>query len=148
MKKTLTYPPFYFFSIIILNFLFYFLFSEFNMIPFPYNLAGIIAVIFGCHLLNENSKTFKMHKTTFTLDKPSVFVQTGFFKISRNPMYLGALFVILGQSILLGTLISMTGPVFFFLSINYFCIPPEEILMEKTFANKYLAYKQKVRRWL
>jgi len=118
------------------------------MIPFPYNLTGIIVVICGCHLLNENSKTFNMHKTTFTLDKPSVFVQTGFFKISRNPMYLGALFVILGQSIIMGNLISMTCPVFFFLSMNYFCIPPEEILMEKTFGNKYLAYKKKMRRWL
>ena len=148
MEKIITFPPFYFFSILILNFVFYFLFPEFNKIPFPYNLIGITAIVCGVHILNRSSNIFHKKETTFRLEKPSAFVQDGFYKISRNPMYLGALILIFGQAVLMGNLISLISPVLFILFINYLCIPPEEFLMEKTFGTAYVEYKQKVRRWL
>lgn len=148
MKKMISYPPFYFFSIITLNFLCFILFPEFNTIPFPYNLIGIIAAAWGFYLLSRCSNTFHKNKTTFYLEEPTAFVQDGFYKVSRNPMYLGALMIICGQSVFLGNLISLLSPVLFFLCMNCLCIPPEEALMEKTFGSSYVGYKQKVRRWL
>lgn len=148
MKKKITFPPFYFFGIIGLNFACYFLFPEFSRIPFPYNLTGIVVIIAGYCILSRSSRIFDKNRTTFRLEKPSAFVQNDFYKISRNPMYLGALILISGQTLLMGSLISLICPALFFLCINYLCIPPEEALMEKTFGSEYLAYKQKVRRWL
>lgn len=148
MNKIITFPPFYFFSIIILNFVFYFIFPEFNKICFPYNLAGIPAIIGGFHISNKSSNLFTKSKTTFRLEKPSAFVQSDFYKITRNPMYLGGLILIFGQTILMTNLISLINPVLFFLCINYLCILPEEAIMEKTFGTNYVKYKQQVRRWL
>lgn len=148
MKNKLSFMPFYFFSIIILTFAFYFLFPGWNIIPFPYNLMGMTAIIFGWHVLSKSSNIFIKNKTTFYLEKPSAFVQTGFYRKSRNPMYLGALILISGHVILMGNAIAFINPVLFFIFINYLCIPPEEIIMEKTFRGEYLLYKQSVRRWL
>ncbi len=148
MKKIFTFPPFYIFSSIMLNLLFYFILPEFNCIPFPYNIIGIIALICGFYISKRSSNIFNKNKTTFRLEEPSAFVQSDFYKISRNPMYFGFLIFISGQAFFMGNLISLITPVLFFLFINYLCIPPEEIIMEKTFGNKYLEYKQKVRRWL
>ncbi len=63
-------------------------------------------------------------------------------------MYLGALILIMGLAVLLGNLLSLLTPLLFFIFINYLCIPPEEKIMQQTFGQDYLDYKQSVRRWL
>jgi protein-S-isoprenylcysteine O-methyltransferase Ste14 len=148
MNNIFTFPPFYFFTVIILNFICYFLFPEFNSIPFPCNLVGIIAIIFGFHIANRSSNIFTKKKTTFRLEKPAAFVQNDFYKRSRNPMYLGGLILITGQAVLMTNVIALITPVLFFLFIHYLCIPPEEAIMKRTFGSEYIAYKQNVRRWL
>ncbi|MCG8642619.1 MAG: isoprenylcysteine carboxylmethyltransferase family protein [Desulfobacterales bacterium] len=148
MKKIIHFPPFYFFSIVALNIVCPFLFPEFNDIPFPYNLSGLIGSMFGLFILMKSSNLFHEKKTTFRLEKPTALVQNDFYKISRNPMYLGALIFIFGESVLMGNRISFICPILFFLFINFLCIPPEEMMMEKTFGRKYAEYKKNVRRWL
>ena len=63
-------------------------------------------------------------------------------------MYLGMLIFIFGLAVFLGNLAGLAGSLIFFFAINYLCIPPEEAIMEKTFGNAYLEYKQRVRRWM
>ncbi len=147
MKQKITFPPFYFFSAVILNFAFYFMFPKFNIILFPYNLLGVFAIVYGYGLMKNCSNIFQKNHTTFHLERPSAFVQSGFYQKSRNPMYLGFLIMIIGQVILMTNLISFINPLLFFICINYLCIPPEEAIMEKTFGAQYTAYKQQVRRW-
>jgi len=127
---------------------FYFIFPQFNKIRFPFNLTGIAAIICGYYITRRSSGIFEKNNTTFYLKEPSAFIQTGFYRISRNPMYLGLLIFIFGLAVLTGNLISLISPVLFFLFINCLCIPPEEKLMERIFGNSYIEYKQKVRRWL
>lgn len=148
MKKIITFPPFIFFTIMVLNIPLFFMFPRYRIIPFPYNLSGLVAIWIGYYIVNVSSKLFHKEDTTFRLDKPSSFIQTRFYKISRNPMYLGALIFFLGLAVLTGNLIALIGPILFFLCMNYLCIPPEEVLMERTFGNPYVQYKKKVRRWL
>lgn len=147
-KRITNFPPFYFFGFIILDLLFYFLLPQLNKIPLPYNLFGIVILVPGLYILKKSSNIFNRNKTTFLLEKPSVFVQNGFFRITRNPMYLGSLILIFGLAISLGNLAGLISPLLFFFSINWLCIPHEETLMERTFGSRYLAYKQRVRRWL
>ena len=104
--------------------------------------------MFGLFILMKSSNLFHEKKTTFRLEKPTALVQNDFYKISRNPMYLGALIFIFGESVLMGNRISFICPILFFLFINFLCIPPEEMMMEKTFGRKYAEYKKNIRRWL
>lgn len=147
-KNMITFPPLYFFSTLILSIAFYFLLPDFNMIPFPYNLTGMAVMSCGYYIVKKSSDIFEENKTTFYLEKPSTFIQNDYYRISRNPMYLGSLILISGLAVLTGNLISLVTPVLFFLSINFLCIPSEEKIMEKTFENEYLEYKHRVRRWI
>ncbi len=148
MKNILLFPPFYFFSAILLIIALNFLFPQFNNIPFPYNLGGLAVLAFGYHLLSKSSALFTRYETTFQLQEPTAFVQEGFFKYSRNPMYLGALIFLTGLSILTANLVSFIPLLLFFLGINFLCIPPEEALLEQKFGSRYLQYQRQVRRWL
>ncbi len=148
MKNMITFPPFYFFSIIALDFIFYLFFQRLPHIPFPFNLTGLFGIIAGYYIAKKNCDIFNSSNTTFRLERPSVFVKEGYYNVSRNPMYLGLLIIIFGLSILLGNLLCMACPLLFFVCINYICIPPEEKIMEKTFGESYIKYKKKVRRWI
>ncbi len=63
-------------------------------------------------------------------------------------MYLGAVLLLTGVAITLGSLSSfIVVPVFFFLMNEIFIKKEEKILEEKS-GEAYLAYKKQVRRWL
>jgi len=144
----MSFPPLYFFIAVPLTIAFYFIFPEFNIITWPYHLLGVLLIIGGGFVVNKSSNLFTQKDTTFYLDTPSVFVQSDFYQFSRNPMYVGAVILIFGLAILVGNLLSILVSILFFLAIHFLCIPPEEEMMEKTFGQAYLDYKQKVRRWL
>lgn len=48
------------------------------------------------------------------MSNQSSFIQDGFYKYSRNPMYLGGLIFHIGLSILTGNIISIINPILFF----------------------------------
>ncbi|MDF3029106.1 MAG: Isoprenylcysteine carboxyl methyltransferase family protein [Fluviicola sp.] len=84
-----------------------------------------------------------------TFKTPQKLVTHGLFKYSRNPIYLGFVIALFGVWILLsGNLFSLFGVMFFFLIANFGYIPYEEKQMETIFGQEYLAYKNKVRRWI
>ena len=90
-------------------------------------------------------------KTTTDPTKPekaSSLVITGIFKISRNPMYLAMLMVLISFAIKLGNLLSLIGPILFFISMTYLQIKPEEKILAKKFGQAYIDYCKKVRRWI
>lgn len=91
---------------------------------------------------------FNNKKTTFQNKEPSFFVKDGFYKYSRNPMYLGGLLFLIGLGILLGNIISFIVIIIFFFVMNFICIPVEEKIMESTFKVDYDNYKKNVRHWI
>ena len=114
----------------------------------PLTYLGIPLIIFGLYLnWIHVYRTFKKAKTHFDVyKKPNALVTTGFFRISRNPTYLGMSLTILGLAILLGSLINFIFPIIFVVLTNHFCIKIEEKNLEEKFGRKYLNYKTKVRR--
>jgi len=146
--KIIAFPPFYFFAGIVLSLLFYFIFPEYNLLTFPFNLFGFLILVTGLLLIIKNTVVFNSKKTTLQNEQPSSFIQDGFYKYSRNPMYLGGLIFHIGLSILTGNIISIINPILFFLMMDFICIPYEEEIMIKTFKDEYRSYKKKVRRWL
>lgn len=76
------------------------------------------------------------------------FVSTGIYHYTRNPIYLGFVFMLIGLSLSMGTYwgVILAWPLIVFM--NNLVIKPEEISLEKRFKDQYIDYKSKVRRWL
>ena len=113
-------------------------------------LSSIIA-IFGLIILLLAVKEFVQFKTTINPLKPetsSVLVTSGIFKLSRNPMYLGMLLLIISLWIKTGAVLGFILVAGFIAYLNYFQILPEEQAMKGLFSDKYKTYCQQVRRWL
>ena len=97
-------------------------------------VVGLIFLILG--LIIIFSAVLKFIKTKTTVDptrpyKTSNLVISGIYKITRNPMYLGMLFLIMAYAIYNNNVMgSIIIPIFIFY-INKFQIEPEEIEMMK-----------------
>jgi protein-S-isoprenylcysteine O-methyltransferase Ste14 len=95
--------------------------------------------------------SFRRAKTTVNPLKPetaSSLVDSGIYRISRNPMYLGFALLLLSLSVFLSSSWSLVGVVGFVLYMNAFQITPEERALEAIFESGYTSYKSQVRRWL
>ena len=94
---------------------------------------------------------FRRANTTVNPLKPqaaSSLVTTGIYRYTRNPMYLGLLFLLVAWAVLLSSPFALLGPVAFVTYISRFQIVPEERVLAALFGAEYAAYQSGVRRWL
>lgn len=147
MKKIL--PPTNFFISLIISVALHFTLPLLQIIKYPFNLIGILLFIIGAGLNIWADQMMKKQNTTVKPDeKPTVLIETGVFKISRNPMYLGMALLLLGAGFILGSLTSFIGVILFVAAMEIMFIPNEEKILQEQFGEEYLAYKNKVRRWV
>ncbi|MDC0609697.1 isoprenylcysteine carboxylmethyltransferase family protein [Vibrio sp.] len=107
----------------------------------------IMSGIFGC----LGVLSFKLSSTTVNPmepEKASQIVSSGIFRLSRNPMYLGLLFLLISYCFFLQTAFAFLVCVLFVLYMNRFQIYPEERVLEAKFGQDYQQYKSRVRRWI
>jgi protein-S-isoprenylcysteine O-methyltransferase Ste14 len=81
-------------------------------------------------------------------DAASSLVTSGVYTISRNPMYLGFLFLLLGWGIYLSNFLALMIVPLFVVYMNRFQIAPEERALRARFGAGFAAYCTRVRRWL
>ena len=116
-----------------------------------FKAIGIIFLILGLIIIFLAVLKFIKIKTTVDPTRPhktSNLVISGIYKITRNPMYLGMLFLIIAYTIYTNNVVgSITIPIFIFY-INKFQIEPEEIEMRKKFGESFENYCKKVNRWI
>lgn len=98
--------------------------------------------IWADNLFKEKNISVKPH------EPPAELETSGPFRLSRHPMYLGMVLVLLGAAVLLGSLVTFIFPIAFVIAMNLMFIPLEEKNAEEIFGEKYLGYKRKVRRWV
>ena len=94
---------------------------------------------------------FIRRKTTASPLKPgnaSLIISDGFYRFSRNPMYLGMAILLIGWCFVLRNPLCLLGIPAFVAFINRFQIEPEERALTDLFGEEYLAYTRRVRRWL
>lgn len=94
---------------------------------------------------------FRRHGTTvhpMAPERASAVVTTGIYRFSRNPMYLGLLFVLASWAIWLQSLLALLLLPAFILYMTRFQILPEERALTTRFGDDYIAYRSRVRRWL
>lgn len=93
---------------------------------------------------------FRQAKTTVNPMKPeesSELVQSGVYRFTRNPMYLGFLLALMGWSVWLASLPGMMWLIVYVLYMNRFQIIPEERILEQHFGSAFSDYRKRVRRW-
>lgn len=121
-----------------------------HYVVYPYNLFGIPFLLFGVFLAVASKKMFaKLETNVNTFDKPDKLVTKGFYRFSRNPMYLGMVLGLLGVALLYqGSISSFAIVVVFFLITDLWYIRYEERDMKLVFGDEYKAYCAKTRRWV
>lgn len=147
MKKIL--PPTYFFICLVISALLHYTFPINQVIDYPINLLGFLFFLVGGLLNIWADQLLKKQNTTVKPnEKPTTFIQTGAYKISRNPMYLGMAFLLIGAGFILGSISSFIGTILFIVLMEIRFIPMEEKLMKEQFGTEFETYKKKVRRWI
>lgn len=113
-------------------------------------LAVLIALLGGAFSL-AGVISFRRAKTTVNPMKPekaSSLVTSGVYAITRNPIYVGLLLVLVAWAVFLSSVVALAGPVAFLLYIGRFQIAPEERILSKMFGPEFIEYQARVRRWL
>lgn len=80
--------------------------------------------------------------------KASRLVTDGVFRISRNPMYLGLVLLLIGWAVWLGSASPWLVPPLFVTVITVVQIIPEERALGQRFGDQYRTYQQRVARWV
>jgi protein-S-isoprenylcysteine O-methyltransferase Ste14 len=142
-------PPVYFYISLLVSALLHFTLPVNIVIKYPFNYLGFLFFAIGGTLNIWTDQLFKKNKTTVKPnEKPSTFIQTGPFKISRNPMYLGMALILLGAGFILGSITSFVGAPLFIAAMEMFFIPKEEKNLREQFGEEYESYCKKIRRWI
>jgi len=147
LRKTI--PPVYFFLSLLLMIMLSYFMPLSHLIYIPLRIFGGMLVLLGLAITAYGAYCFKQADTPVKIfDKTTTLVMVGPYRYSRNPMYLGMVIILTGAWIALGTLSPLfVIPAFFYIIQECF-IKYEEKILEESFADEYLAYRKKVRRWL
>jgi len=119
-------------------------------LPYIYWVWGLCFVLSGFIGL-AGIYEFRKAKTTVNPTKPheaSSIVDSGVFKFSRNPMYLGLLLLLIGFAYWQQNILGLLTCALFVWYMNRFQIEPEERTLTQIFGQPYVDYLARVRRWV
>ena len=120
--------------------------------PYRWRLAAaILLALAGVAIAGAGVMAFRRAKTTVSPLKPqatSSLVTSGIYRMTRNPMYVGMAFALLGWAAFLSSIWSLLGFLLFVLYMTRFQIIPEERVLSSMFGTAFSEYQTTVRRWL
>jgi len=128
--------------------------SRSPLLPLPASVrlsAAVILAVAGVATALSGVVSFRRARTTvnpLTPETSTALVSTGIYRITRNPMYLGMLAVLLAWAIYLSSAWALLGPLAFALYITRFQIIPEERALQSLFGAAFIEYTHRIRRWL
>ena len=112
-------------------------------------LGGVASIVVGVALIVLARREFAQRGQPTNPGLPtSTVVTTGVFSVSRNPIYLGAV------CLLIGIALAANLPWFFvlllpaLLACHYVLIAPEERYLAAKFGEEYRTYAASVHRWI
>ena len=117
----------------------------------PWNWLGAVFVLAGFAIDAAAAARFLRKKTTLNPMAPgkaSVLVTDGVFRISRNPMYLGLVLLLIGWALWLGSITPCLVVPVFVAGVTVAQIVPEERALAERFGETYVAYRRRVARWI
>ena len=142
------YPPHYLLTLSLCMLATWY-FGETSSQTLPLILIGICLIGMGFLLaFNSISRFIKAKTGVVPFSESTTLITEGFYKYTRNPMYVGMNSFLLGLMLILKNPLNIIFLIIFFFIVRNMFVLKEEVQMEETFGEDYLTYKRKVRRWL
>jgi len=115
----------------------------------PIIIIGLGLIGLGFLLAFNSIARFIRAKTgVVPFSESTTLITEGFYKYTRNPMYVGMNSFLMGLILILKNPLNIIFLIIFFFVVRNMFVLKEEVQMEETFGEDYLTYKRKVRRWL
>lgn len=114
-------------------------------------LVGAVLAAAGVAVAVAGVITFRRARTTVDPlhpDRSASLVTQGVYRISRNPMYVGFVALLLGLAVALSSITGATIALAAALYLDRFQIRPEERILQRRFGAAFDRYRASVRRWL
>lgn len=148
-KKRKIIPPVYLLATLVLMLFAHYFFPLYQYVHEPLAYAGIAAVLFGIAMAAVSAAMFRRAGTGIEpFDEATTLVEGGFYRYTRNPMYLGMFLMLAGTAFLMGSVGALLPVALFVLIIRNNFVLGEERFLEASFGRQYLEYQSTVRRWL
>ena len=144
-------PPIILVCCLLLSYLLHQYLAVYSFESIYFRFVGLFFLAIGLSLDLSSLYYFIKHKTTINPINPEKtrrIVTSGSYRFSRNPMYLGLMFILLGFCFWLSEVSSFISVIVFYFCMTNYQIKKEEKILESLFGDEYLMYKNKVRRWL
>lgn len=124
--------------------------AEASAVPLPLRIAGGLLIALGAGIYLRCAWDFAVfgRGTPAPIDPPGFLVARGLYCFTRNPMYVGILFVLIGECAWLRSGRMCVYAVAVFALFHSFVILHEEPVLRKTFGNSYEQYRRTVPRWI
>ena len=118
-----------------------------QILPF---LTGLFIMCTGLSIMTMTISLFiRLGKGTLAPWSPTrKLVIHGLYRHVRNPMIIGVLIVLIGESIAILSLNILIWAIIFFIINNLYFVIYEEPNLEKRFGDEYQEYKKNVPRWI
>jgi protein-S-isoprenylcysteine O-methyltransferase Ste14 len=111
-------------------------------------ISGALTLV-GIAVFTASIRSFSRAGTPVQGTRPTrTLVTTGIYGWSRNPIYLGMLFFLVGIGIAVRSPSILLLAVPLAITFRYGVIAREEAYLERLFGDAYCDYKARVRRWL
>ena len=121
-----------------------------EIIPAPWQYVAGGPIIAGAVLLVLSAfRLFRKAETPVpTYLTPKALVTSGVYRLTRNPIYLALLMLIVGLAVTLDNIWLIAAAALFQQIIRWGVIAREELFLEAKFGEEYRAFKQRTRRWI
>ena len=147
--RVIALPPLIVVPILALGLLIHFIWPV-RLLPHTYALwLGALLIVVSIPIVIWAALELRKAKTAFDVRKPTTAIVTGgVFGTTRNPTYLSMALGFLGIAFLVNSLWLLLLTIPLVIIFQKGVIEPEEYYLERKFGEKYLGYKNRVRRWI
>lgn len=113
------------------------------------HFLGVLIFALGFFIMLACIRSFaiKGKGTLSPIDPTKQLVISGMYRHSRNPMYVGVLLLLIGETIFYQSVKLCLYTLFIFIIFNLFILFIEEPRLKKDFGEAYQNYCDNVRRW-
>jgi protein-S-isoprenylcysteine O-methyltransferase Ste14 len=120
-----------------------------TVLRFPLTLLGLLPLGLGAYLNLAADALLKRHNTTVKpFETSASLVTSGVYGLSRHPMYLGFVLILLGIAVLLGSAMPLALVLLFAVLMDRTYVRLEETMLKERFGDAWKAYTRRVRRWV
>jgi protein-S-isoprenylcysteine O-methyltransferase Ste14 len=119
------------------------------VVPAPFSYTGTAFMAAGVAMIVWSRRAFQAAATPIKpFTESTALIRHGLCRWTRNPMYLGAVLLVSGVAVLLGSLPALLVAVAYVVILQEEFARHEEWLLEQRFGEEYRSYRRAVRRWL